>query len=57
LENRAERGELDKRGGELRYAVEADLAQIYKQEELYWQRMGVLNGFWKEMAIPIISIA
>jgi hypothetical protein len=40
MDEKAERGELDVSGWEERYKLEDDLAQLYKQEELYWQRRG-----------------
>jgi hypothetical protein len=40
LDEMAERDELDVGGWGERYNLENDLAQLYKQEELYWQSRG-----------------
>jgi hypothetical protein len=40
LENRAERGELDKRGGELRYAVEAILLRFINRKSYIGREWG-----------------
>jgi hypothetical protein len=54
LDEKAELDDLDACGWEERYSLEEELTQLYRQEELYWQRRG-WSGFWRGMLTLVFS--